>query len=230
MLHYTAVDPRPSSRSRACRRSSGGCSSHLPEIPEPQARALRAALALESSAKRIGSPSTRVRSASSAWRPSESRCSSSSTTHTGSTARLPKRSRSLRGGSRPSRSRSCLPCAKAKAPTSASRFPRSSWSRSRWRRPWSFFASGSARRSPRRSPATSPRRRRIRAPARGQTVSAVPGQGNNQVGRTGCDRCAVGRAHEDRSGSGLRAAYDERSAPTAGTGHGTAPFAAIHRP
>ena len=106
-----------------------------------------------------GSPSTRVRSASSAWRPSESRCSSSSTTRTGSTARLPKRSPSLRGGSRPSRSRSCLPCAKAKAPTSASRFPRSSWSRWRWRRPWSFFTSGSARRSPRRSPATSPRRR-----------------------------------------------------------------------
>ena len=151
--------PRPSSRLRACRRSSGGCSfvsrrfqsrRRVPSAPRSRSSQAR---------RRIGSPSTRARSVSSARRPRGHRCSSSSTTHTGSTARPPKRSTLLRGGSRPSRSRSCLPFAKAKAPTSALRFPPSCWSRSKWRRRWSSFTSGSARRSRRRSPATSPRRR-----------------------------------------------------------------------
>ena len=152
-------NPRPSSRLRAYMRCSGRCSFVSPRFRRrrrapsaPRSRSSR-------SRRRTGSPSTRARSASSAWRPRAPRCSSSSTTHTGSTARLPRRSPSPRGGSPPSRSHSCLPSAKARAPTSASRFPRSSWSRSRLRRPWSFFTSGSARRSPRMSPATSPRRR-----------------------------------------------------------------------
>src|SRR5256886_7044266 len=51
VLHYTAVESETEVPFAALQALLGRLLVHLPEIPEPQARALRAALALESTAK-----------------------------------------------------------------------------------------------------------------------------------------------------------------------------------
>src|SRR6266700_5096914 len=51
VLHYTAVESEAELPFAGLQALLGRLLAHLPEIPEPQARALRAALALESTAK-----------------------------------------------------------------------------------------------------------------------------------------------------------------------------------